>query len=196
MRAVPLLVIVFAVSAMGGCFLEVSENKTITGTLVIYSNESLYTIGEKGALHVLPGQYQVNLTKTNDVWNVKVDGISFIARKIYTNVYTNVKFIIITNETSDIHDIIDVLCVQSPTVASPYVAETSRETTSVPQPTTVQLTSPTTSPPVTPVPDTNETLWQRFLMFVVIMLTSALVLMYVALRRRRGGGADIEEISV
>jgi len=193
MRAVPLLLIVFAVSAMGGCFLEVSENKTITGILAIYSKENLYNIGEKGVLHVFPGQYQVNLTKKNDVWKVTLDGVALTARKIYTNV----KFIIITNETSDISDVIDVLCLQSPTPVSPHVAETSRETISMPQLTTVQPTKNlTTTTHVTSRPDTNETLWQRFLMFLVIMLTSALALVFVILRRRRGGGADIEEISV
>jgi len=158
MRAVALLVITLAVSAMGGCFLEISENKIITGILAIYSKENLYKLAGKGVLYVFPSQYQVNLTKINEGWKVTVDGVEFIARKIYTN--GNGRFIVITNETSDIRDVIDVLCVQSPG------------------------------------PDTNETLWQRFLMFFAIMLTSALALVVVILRRRRGSGADIEEISV
>jgi len=192
MRAVPLLLIVFAIPAMGGC-LEVSENKIITGILAVYSKESLYNIGGKGVLHVFPGQYQVNLTKIEDGWKVTVGGVVFNARKIYTNG----KFIIITNETSDISKVIDVLCDQSSTAVSPRVVETSRETISVPQLTTVPPTkSPTTTTPVTPGPDVNEMLWQRFLMFLVIMLTSALAVVVVILRRRRGGGVDIEEISV
>jgi len=195
MRAVLLLVITLAVSAMGGCFLEISENKIITGTLAIYSKENLYKLAGKGVLYVFPSQYQVNLTKINKGWKVTVDGVEFIARKIYTN--GNGRFIVITNETSDIGDVIDVLCVQSPTVVSSHMAETSRETISVPQLTTDRLQKDlTTTTPVTPGPDTNETLWRRFLMFFAIMLTSALALVVVILRRRRGSGADIEEISV
>jgi len=194
MRAATLLAITLAVLAMGGCFLEISENKIITGILAIYSNENLYNIAGNGVLHVFPSQYQVNLTKIKEGWKVTVDGVEFIARKIYTN--GSGRFIVITNETSDIRDVIDVLCVQNPTVVSPHVAETSRETTSVPQPTTVQPTSPTTSPLVTPVSNTNETLWQRFLMFFIIMLTLASAVVVVILRRRGSGGADIEEVSV
>jgi len=176
------LLILLAALAWSGCFQQVSTNVSTTGVLVIYtSNVHIYSdagnFSINGAFIVFPVQSSITITGAGNHWKIVVNGTKHYSANA---VYSFGKCVVIANETVNL----DIFCFNNPASPSHSAALQSSAT-------------PTASAPPTAAQDKEGGVFEKMLMFIVIMSVSAIIVLVVALvQRRRGRMGEIDEIGI